>query len=313
MSQMNNNIKVELSSPERKFVKVYHDFLRNELLTVEEKMVFIVLKSFIDFSKDNGGTQGKAYPTVETVCKLSSLSKPRAIKAIKKLEEKKIIKKTRRGLTKSNIYLLSDYATMWTCDTEEEMAAVADNKGKKPSTDETAEEYITKLERMGYEVVVKKKEVKEKGLTSGSDQTTDVSTYTTNLYNDTTDDPKSQEDCSMSDADADALLNRLWELYPVKKGKGQISATQKKKLLKIGYEEMERAIHRYKKYVASVDYLHYQNGSTFFNSGYVDYLDANYDPKIEPRPKNSRKKNTFNDYPTREYDFNAIERSMFDQ
>ena len=139
------------------------------------------------------------------------------------------------------------------------------------------------------------------------------------MHNDTTDEPKCQEEsCSTSKADADTLLNRLWKLYPVKKGKGRISATQKKKLLKIGYDEMARAIERYKQYVESVDYLHYQYGSTFFNSGYVDYLDANYDPKSEPEArssqiKSSQEKNMFNEYPHREYDFNEIKRTMIDQ
>lgn len=132
-----------------------------------------------------------------------------------------------------------------------------------------------------------------------------------------TDKPKSQEPDSASEADADALLDRLWELYPVKKGKGRISAAQKKKLLKIGYDEMARAIERYKQYVESVDYLHYQYGSTFFTGGYVDYLDANYDPESDrkakgnPETKNKQKKNRFNDYPTREYDFAEIKRTMF--
>ena len=161
---------------------------------------------------------------------------------------------------------------------------------------------------------------KEKEPASGSDQTTDTGTHITNMHNDTTDEPKCQEEsCSTSKADADTLLNRLWKLYPVKKGKGRISATQKKKLLKIGYDEMARAIERYKQYVESVDYLHYQYGSTFFNGGYVDYLDANYDPESDPKAKSSpetkhkQKKNWFNDYPTREYDFDAIKRNMFEQ
>lgn len=77
-------------------------------------------------------------------------------------------------------------------------------------------------------------------------------------------------------ADAVALFERLWKLYPVKKGKGSVSDAQKMRLLKIGYDEMARAIERYKRYVDSVDYLHYKNGSTFFDSGYIDYLDANY-------------------------------------
>ncbi len=75
---------------------------------------------------------------------------------------------------------------------------------------------------------------------------------------------------------AQDLFERLWALYPLKKGKGAVSRTQKLKLLKIGYGELERAIKRYMEYVDGVGYLHYKNGSTFFNSGYVDYLDCNY-------------------------------------
>lgn len=82
---------------------------------------------------------------------------------------------------------------------------------------------------------------------------------------------------TMCKADADALFERLWALYPLKKGKGSVSDAQKMRLLEIGYDEMARAIERYKKYVDSIDYLHYKNGSTFFNSGYIDYLDRNYE------------------------------------
>lgn len=72
-------------------------------------------------------------------------------------------------------------------------------------------------------------------------------------------------------------FERLWKLYPEKKGKGQVSKASKRRLLDIGYEQMERAINRYK---ADLDkdrtWRKPQNGSTFFNSGYVDYLDENY-------------------------------------
>ena len=81
----------------------------------------------------------------------------------------------------------------------------------------------------------------------------------------------------MCRASALALFERLWELDPVKKGKGQVSTAAKQRLLKVGYEEMARSIERYK---ADLDrdssWRKPQNGSTFFNSGYVDYLDANY-------------------------------------
>ncbi len=47
-------------------------------------------------------------------------------------------------------------------------------------------------------------------------------------------------------AEAAALFERLWELYPVKKGKGQVSDTQKKKLLAIGETALLKAIERYR-------------------------------------------------------------------
>lgn len=188
MKQTNENIIVQLATPERKFVKVYHDFLQNELLTVEEKMVFIALKSFVDFSKDNGGTQGKAYPTMDTVCKLSSLSRPRATRAINKLIEKKIVTKIRRGLTKSNMYILSDYATMWACDNIEEITAIADNKGIKPLT---LIEHIAELEKMGYKVEIKEKEPEAlQADQSNNDSSTQSNNF--NQFDTTTNSAKSQ-------------------------------------------------------------------------------------------------------------------------
>lgn len=110
---------------------------------------------------------------------------------------------------------------------------------------------------------------------------------------------------NMCKADACALFEELWKLYPVKKGKGRISDTQKTKLFMIGFDEMSRAIERYKQYVESVDYLQYQNGSTFFNSGYVDYLDANY---TKQETKNT--KNSFNDFQQRECDLDKLENQL---
>jgi predicted phage replisome organizer len=77
--------------------------------------------------------------------------------------------------------------------------------------------------------------------------------------------------------DAHALFEELWSLYPSKKGKGQVSESKQKKLLAIGREEMVRAIERYKEDLKKDSkWRKPQNGSTFFNSGYVDYLDKNY-------------------------------------
>lgn len=72
------------------------------------------------------------------------------------------------------------------------------------------------------------------------------------------------------------FFESIWKLYPSKKGKGQISDSKKKVLYNIGYDELSRAIERYKAGLAKDEWRKPQNGSTFFNSGYIDYLDANY-------------------------------------
>jgi hypothetical protein len=114
---------------------------------------------------------------------------------------------------------------------------------------------------------------------------------------------------TMCIADANALFERVWKLYPLKKGKGKISDAAKKRIAAIDYNEMARAIERYKKYVDSVDYLHYQNGSTFFNSGYIDYLDANYTVANTPKQSN-QKNNQFGKMMQQDYDIEQLEQML---
>ena len=74
----------------------------------------------------------------------------------------------------------------------------------------------------------------------------------------------------------DDFFNTVWSLYPRKEGKGQVSKTKKEELFKIGVEEMSRAVQRYVDAKQGTEKKYLQMGSTFFNSGYVDYLDKNY-------------------------------------
>jgi len=157
-------IEIQLSSPERKYVRIYHDFLENSFLTSEEQMIFIVLKSYINFSYD----EGEVFPSMETICKRAKLSKPRARRAINDLIKKGIVKKVQRGLTKTNLYILADYSTMWNCVNLKDLKTIIENNGKLSLT---VEEHITALERMGYKVNIKERELESK-----SGQTTDTST-----------------------------------------------------------------------------------------------------------------------------------------
>jgi len=207
MKQTSENIIVQLASPERKYVKVYHDFLDNSFLTTEEQMIFIVLKSYVDFKEDSG----EAYPSMETICKRAKMSEKRARKNINALIKKGIAKKVQRGLTKTNLYTLSDYATMWTCDNVEDVAAVADNQGVKPLT---PAEHIAELERMGYTV-----QIKEKGLETEPTKAQNQAPFNQNLSKEqnTTDKLKSQaERYTMEDIKALYEYDSLIIQYPAK-------------------------------------------------------------------------------------------------
>lgn len=77
---------------------------------------------------------------------------------------------------------------------------------------------------------------------------------------------------------SDDLFEVLWSMYPKKRGKGSVSASQKRKLYEIGFDKMAKCIDRYKKEIQGKEEKYIKMGSTFFNSGYIDYLDENYVP-----------------------------------
>ena len=121
--------------------------------------------------------------------------------------------------------------------------------------------------------------------------------------------------------DVEALFEKLWQQYPDKKGKGKVSAADKRRLFEIGFEHMQRAINRYVDGLKRDEWRHPQNGSTFFHSGYIDYLDQNYSPP-ENKPPNARSgpkqdplhagkgKTGFSNFGERSYDFRMLERQL---
>ena len=117
-----------------------------------------------------------------------------------------------------------------------------------------------------------------------------------------------------SKKDISDFFESIWKLYPNKKGKGQVSDSKKKTLYEFGYEELSRAIERYKTDLAKEEWRKPQNGSTFFNSGYVDYLDANYSPLQEKQTERKPvQRNKFNNAPQRNYEMDALERMLLEQ
>lgn len=111
---------------------------------------------------------------------------------------------------------------------------------------------------------------------------------------------------TMCKSEADALFERAWKLYPQKRGKGKVSDANKRRLLDIGFDELSRAIDRYKADLALDDWRKPQNGSTFFNSGYIDYLDVNYE-----KPERIQSEKTPGELNCqRDYDFDSLEQQL---
>lgn len=81
--------------------------------------------------------------------------------------------------------------------------------------------------------------------------------------------------------EANEAFERLWKKYPNKRGKGSVSEKKKRDILAVGEDQMERCIERY---IEEHERLReegrfcpeWKQGSTFFNSGYIDYLDENF-------------------------------------
>ena len=110
---------------------------------------------------------------------------------------------------------------------------------------------------------------------------------------------------------AEELFERLWSLYPSKKGKGKVSEAMKMKLLSIGEEQLVKAIERYKiELEKDASWRKPQDGSTFFYSGYIDYLDENYVPGELQKQQNKPSHNSFHNFEQRQYDYGALEEAF---
>lgn len=120
---------------------------------------------------------------------------------------------------------------------------------------------------------------------------------------------KAKETCEKSNKKAiNECFERLWKKYPSKKGKGQVSDTKKKVLYQIGEEHIQRALKRYLDGLEKdASWRKPQNGSTFFNSGYIDYLDENYEKP--PEPKSQRNPASVLEC-ERDYDFDSLEMQL---
>lgn len=85
-----------------------------------------------------------------------------------------------------------------------------------------------------------------------------------------------------------ADIDEIRKKYPGTKSKAKADKKLPDLIKKYGKEQLIRTIERYIKFVESEHergfQLNYKNESTYWNGGYLDYLDINYE-EAEPKPK----------------------------
>lgn len=99
------------NSAPRTFVLVYTDFLTSDLLTAEEKILYIVLLSFAS------NKTMQAYPSQDTLARITGFSRRSVIRYIESMKQKNVLKVERRTDPKkgntSNLYTLNNSPALW--------------------------------------------------------------------------------------------------------------------------------------------------------------------------------------------------------
>lgn len=168
-----------ISTDQRKFTMVYHDFLDSNILDGKEKIIYILLKRYLTLGSD----EGQVFPKIQTLMEQSGMAKGTVTNIIKSLKKKGILQVKRRGLNKSNIYTLFDYADIWKCESKEEITRVIEDYEVAKATE--------LLQKNGYEVI------KKESIADNTDQSINLQSTQTNSslisFNNTVNELKSQD------------------------------------------------------------------------------------------------------------------------
>jgi hypothetical protein len=138
--------KLKSATDQRKFTLVYNDFLECDLLNYYEKMVFIALKKFAD------NDTMRAFPSLNTICKVTGISVSQVRRSLDHMKELGVISIEHRTDKdkghQSNIYTLYDYAGIWNVGSSEKVTEIADEVSEM--------KLVAELRAKGY-IVTKQK------------------------------------------------------------------------------------------------------------------------------------------------------------
>lgn len=288
------------------FIKIPQVFFTDEQfvsMSCEAKILYGLMLNRMSLSMKNEwlDDENRVYIiyTVEDVMETMFCAKAKAVKTIKELEDMKLIEKNRRGFGQPTLIYVKNFIS------KENKQANDSSVGSKIELHEVSKSNFTEFENQtSLGLKNELNEVRNSNPNKKDISNIDLSNKNNNVHPDARSEKEEQK------KNAEELFERLWSLYPSKKGKGKVSQTMKMKLLSVGEEELIRAIERYKvELEKDASWRKPQNGSTFFCSGYIDYLDANYVPAENKQvKKHANSNNKFHNFEQRTYDYEALER-----
>lgn len=97
-----------------------------------------------------------------------------------------------------------------------------------------------------------------------------------------------------SQAEINEHFEKLWQLYPSKRGKNSVSTSRRAKLFDVSLSDMAQAVNRYVgelEQKGKMDFI--LNGSTWFNGRYEDYMDSNFSQIDGAAPSEEKPKGRF--------------------
>lgn len=137
------------NKPIRLYAKCYYDFLDCDILSGDEKILYMCFKRFINLGNDNEGCREEnVFPSIQRIKRMTGWGNDRVNKGIKSLIKKGLISKKRNGLGKNNTYYITDKEDMFKAHTVEEMVELAQEN--------EIDMYIRKIREAGYDVQISK-------------------------------------------------------------------------------------------------------------------------------------------------------------
>ena len=254
---------------ERLFVKVYHDFLDSDYLDGKEKIIFILLKRYLDFSQDSGGSSGEVYPSLATLSKQAGMTEKSVRTVIHSLAKKGVLSVKRQGLSKPNIYTIYDFPELWTAKDKDDVLTIIEKEIPLAAINELEARGYTVIPPKGVQIPTKKE------LPSDTRQSPDRSTSFSELDivktidNSTVHKIESQERYTLEDirelydyhvlisdrkyspSDIDSVMDILYDVLNTTKKTIKIAGEDKPamavigKLMKLTFEEIGYAIEKY--------------------------------------------------------------------